>query len=91
MNGTVAEGMTMSVQERKQLAEAWSQAAKKNNQHLIIQVGGTRLADVKDLVCKTFKLLKTKKKKRKKIYQLLGQTCSIRQRRCNFVLTRDLL
>jgi len=44
--------MTMSLQERKQLAEAWSRAAKKNGQHLVVQVGGTRLADVKELVSK---------------------------------------
>lgn len=49
-NGTTGEGMTMSVKERKEIAEAWSDSAKRNSQHLVIQVGGAPIADVKELV-----------------------------------------
>ncbi|XP_014213795.1 N-acetylneuraminate lyase [Copidosoma floridanum] len=49
VNGTTGEGMTMTVGERKKVAEAWSAAAKINDQHLVVQIGGTNLADVKDL------------------------------------------
>ena len=42
----------MSVNERKEIAEAWSETAKKNGQHFIVQVGGTSLAGVKELVRK---------------------------------------
>lgn len=49
-NGTTGEGMTMSVKERQEVAEAWSDAAKKNSQHLVVQVGGAPIADVKELV-----------------------------------------
>ncbi|XP_058791646.1 N-acetylneuraminate lyase-like isoform X2 [Phymastichus coffea] len=48
-NGTTGEGMTMSVSERKEVAEAWVEAARRNGQHLIVQVGGAPLADVKEL------------------------------------------
>lgn len=49
-NGTTGEGMTMSVNERKEIAEAWQESARRNDQHLIVQVGGAPLSDVKELV-----------------------------------------
>lgn len=42
--------MSMNSTERKQTAEAWISACKSNNQHVIVQVGGTNLPDVLDLV-----------------------------------------
>ncbi|KAJ8682725.1 hypothetical protein QAD02_018517 [Eretmocerus hayati] len=56
INGTVAEGMTMTAKERKAVAEAWFKQTKKNQQKLIIQVGGAPLADVKDLAAHANKL-----------------------------------
>ncbi|XP_032457066.1 N-acetylneuraminate lyase-like isoform X2 [Nasonia vitripennis] len=49
VNGTTGEGMTMSVNERKEIAEAWSEATKSHDQHMVLQVGGAPLADVKEL------------------------------------------
>ena len=49
--------MTMSVKERQEIAEAWSESAKRNDQHMIIQVGGAPLPDVKNLVI-VYKCLK---------------------------------
>lgn len=40
----------MSTEERMQVAEAWSEAVKETKQHLMIQVGGTSLQDVRRLV-----------------------------------------
>lgn len=42
--------MSMSVSERKQVAEAWANAVKTTKQHLMIQVGGAPLPDVIELV-----------------------------------------
>ncbi|KAK0182343.1 hypothetical protein PV327_000492 [Microctonus hyperodae] len=49
VNGTSGEGMSMSVSERKQVAEAWAMAVKTTKQHLMIQVGGAPLPDVLEL------------------------------------------
>lgn len=49
VNGTTGEGMSMSVIERKQVAEAWANAVKVTKQHLMIQIGGASLPDVLDL------------------------------------------
>ncbi|XP_016841820.1 N-acetylneuraminate lyase-like isoform X1 [Nasonia vitripennis] len=49
INGTYGEGMAMSTEERIQVAEAWSEAVKETKQHLMVQVGGTNLQDVKKL------------------------------------------
>ncbi|XP_029162764.1 N-acetylneuraminate lyase-like [Nylanderia fulva] len=46
VNGTSGEGMTMSVNERKLVTEAWVRATKSTKQHLMIQVGGAPLPDV---------------------------------------------
>ncbi|XP_058791645.1 N-acetylneuraminate lyase B-like isoform X1 [Phymastichus coffea] len=49
VNGTYGEGMAMTVDERIQVANAWAEAAERNNQQIIVQVGGTNLQDVKTL------------------------------------------
>jgi len=49
VNGTNGEGMSMSAQERKTVAEVWVAEGKKNGQHIMVQVGGCPLPDVKDL------------------------------------------
>ncbi|XP_034937863.1 N-acetylneuraminate lyase-like [Chelonus insularis] len=46
VNGTSGEGMSMSVADRKKVAEAWAGAIKETRQHLMIQVGGASLPDV---------------------------------------------
>lgn len=50
VNGTSGEGMSMSVKERKLVAEAWVKAVKITKQHLMVQVGGAPLPDVLELV-----------------------------------------
>lgn len=42
--------MSLSVAERKLVAEAWAQTTKETKQHLMIQVGGAPLPDVIELV-----------------------------------------
>ncbi|XP_074103847.1 N-acetylneuraminate lyase [Cotesia typhae] len=49
VNGTTGEGVSMTVSERKQVAEAWANAVKITKQHLMIQVGGTTFPDVIEL------------------------------------------
>ncbi|XP_025833736.1 N-acetylneuraminate lyase [Agrilus planipennis] len=49
VNGTSGEGMSMNVEERKLVAEAWKKAASTTNLHLMIQVGGAPLPDVLEL------------------------------------------
>lgn len=49
VNGTNGEGPLLSVQERKETAEAWVAAAKHTNQHVMVQVGGAPLPDVLEL------------------------------------------
>lgn len=50
MNGTSGEAMSMTVAERKICAEKWSEACKRNEQSLMIQVGGAALPDVLEMV-----------------------------------------
>lgn len=47
----------MNVEERKAVAEAWLKAAKNTKQHVMVQVGGTNLPDVLELVGFNFCLL----------------------------------
>ena len=47
--GTTGEGVTMSVNERKQVLEAWIQASKGKDVHVIAHVGSEALSDVKEL------------------------------------------
>lgn len=42
--------MSMNVEERKAVAEAWLKAAKSTKQHVMVQIGGTNLPDVLELV-----------------------------------------
>lgn len=51
MNGTSGEGMSMNIDERKSVAEAWIEAAQTTKQHVMVQIGGTNLPDVLELVC----------------------------------------
>jgi N-acetylneuraminate lyase len=50
VNGTSGEGMSMTVAERKAVTEAWAAAVKETKQILMVQVGGTCLKDVQELV-----------------------------------------
>ncbi|XP_011496317.1 PREDICTED: N-acetylneuraminate lyase-like isoform X2 [Ceratosolen solmsi marchali] len=49
INGTTGEGTSLSIDERKKVVEAWAAAVKETKQHLMVQVGGTALKDVKEL------------------------------------------
>ncbi|XP_012148358.2 N-acetylneuraminate lyase-like [Megachile rotundata] len=49
VNGTTGEGPSLSLTERKMVAEAWANAVKTTKQHLMIQVGGAPLPDVLEL------------------------------------------
>lgn len=42
--------MSMTVNERKAVAEAWITARKETNQTVMVQVGGACLKDVQELV-----------------------------------------
>lgn len=50
VNGTVGEGVCMSVQERKTVLEAWLEVTRNTSVHVMVQVGGTALRDVQELV-----------------------------------------
>lgn len=60
VNGTSGEGMSLSVEERKQTAERWQKAAEDLKITTMIQIGGAAFADVIELVsvlcvpCKTY-------------------------------------
>lgn len=54
VNGTSGEGMSMNVCERRQIAEAWTNAVKVTKQHLMVQIGGAPLPDVIELVCRIY-------------------------------------
>ncbi|KAF7283997.1 hypothetical protein GWI33_022814 [Rhynchophorus ferrugineus] len=49
IHGTTGEGMSMTVAERKSVAEAWVAAAKATKQHVMVQVGGCPLPDAQEL------------------------------------------
>ncbi|KDR19640.1 N-acetylneuraminate lyase-like isoform X2 [Zootermopsis nevadensis] len=49
VNGTSGEGMSMTVDERKAVTEAWAMAVKETKQILMVQVGGACLKDVQEL------------------------------------------
>lgn len=49
VNGTTGEGMTMSKDERKKMAETWRAACSKHSLTFMIQIGGAPIADVIDL------------------------------------------
>ncbi|XP_014219193.1 N-acetylneuraminate lyase-like [Copidosoma floridanum] len=49
VNGTTGEGTSLTVSERKEVAETWAAAVRETKQLLMIQVGGLALKDVKEL------------------------------------------
>ncbi|XP_019355769.1 N-acetylneuraminate lyase isoform X3 [Alligator mississippiensis] len=49
VNGTTGEGLALSSQERKQLAEEWVNQGKKKLEHVIIHVGALSLPESKEL------------------------------------------
>ncbi|XP_060522437.1 N-acetylneuraminate lyase-like [Cylas formicarius] len=49
VHGTSGEATSLSVRERKDLAQAWSETVKNTSQHLMVQVGGCPLPDVLEL------------------------------------------
>uniref|UniRef100_K7FG69 N-acetylneuraminate lyase n=1 Tax=Pelodiscus sinensis TaxID=13735 RepID=K7FG69_PELSI len=50
VNGTTGEGLSLSTEERKQLAEAWVTKGKDKLDHVIIHVGALSLPETKELV-----------------------------------------
>lgn len=46
VNGTSGEGMSMTVEERKAVTQAWVSAVKETKQTLMVQIGGASLPDV---------------------------------------------
>lgn len=50
MNGTSGEGMSLSVEERKQTAERWQNVSSELKITTMIQIGGASFADVIELV-----------------------------------------
>uniref|UniRef100_A0A336KD48 N-acetylneuraminate lyase n=1 Tax=Culicoides sonorensis TaxID=179676 RepID=A0A336KD48_CULSO len=49
VNGTTGEGMSMSVEERKSVAEKWFVETRRLNITMMVQIGGTTSADVFEL------------------------------------------
>lgn len=49
VNGTTGEGMSMSRQERKLVAEKWFPETRRLNLTMMLQIGGTSSTDVFDL------------------------------------------
>ncbi|XP_021260704.1 N-acetylneuraminate lyase isoform X1 [Numida meleagris] len=49
VNGTTGEGLSLSIQERKQLAEEWMRQGKDKLDHVIIHVGALSLPDSQEL------------------------------------------
>ncbi|XP_032048249.1 N-acetylneuraminate lyase isoform X2 [Aythya fuligula] len=49
VNGTTGEGLSLSIQERKQLAEEWVRQGKDKLDHVIIHVGALSLPESQDL------------------------------------------
>lgn len=49
VNGMSGEGMTLRVEERKRLAEEWFKVAKKHSLKMLLNIGGTNVADVYDM------------------------------------------
>lgn len=49
VNGTTGEGTTLTVEERKRLAEEWLRVARKHGMHMVLSVGGIDITDVYEL------------------------------------------
>lgn len=50
VNGSVGEGTTLRVEERKRLAEEWLKVCRKVGLTMVLTIGGIGIADVKDLM-----------------------------------------
>lgn len=50
VGGTTGEAMSLSIEERKAVLEAWIKAARPNGTKVIAQIGGAPLPDVRELV-----------------------------------------
>lgn len=49
VHGTSGEGMSMTVEERKKVAEKWVSSVRCTKQHVMVQVGGCPLPDAQEL------------------------------------------
>lgn len=49
VNGTTGEGTTLTVDERRRLAEEWLRVARKHGMHMVLSIGGTDISDVYEL------------------------------------------
>lgn len=49
VNGTVSEGTTLRIDERKRITEEWWKVCRKYDLILMVQIGGTSIADVYEL------------------------------------------
>jgi len=49
VNGMIGEGMTLRTEERKLLAEEWFKVTRKHQLTMVLNVGGTDLADVQEM------------------------------------------
>lgn len=49
VNGMTGEGMTLRTEERKLLAEEWRKVTRKHQLTMLLNVGGTNVADVYEL------------------------------------------
>ncbi|KAJ3647618.1 hypothetical protein Zmor_019485 [Zophobas morio] len=49
VNDVVGEGMSLTIRERIDIADAWADVCEKTNQFLMVQIGGAPLKDVVEL------------------------------------------
>lgn len=49
VNGLTGEGMTLRCEERKRLAEEWFKVTRKHQMTMLLNIGGTNVADVLEL------------------------------------------
>lgn len=49
VNGYTGEGMTLSLEERKRLAEEWFRVTRKHQLTLLLNIGGSAVTDVYEL------------------------------------------
>lgn len=49
VNGLTGEGMTLCLDERKRLAEEWFRVTRKHQLKMLLNIGGTDIADVYEL------------------------------------------
>lgn len=50
VNDIAGEGMSLTIRERMDLLDTWSETCEKTNQFLMVQIGGAPLKDVIELV-----------------------------------------